>query len=124
MRGGVVRQPCSSKIRSIPLCNRYVKNIDFFIDRLCVKDIMATGDFNIIDKAKQSYLLECRRQMDATADGADAAASKQAKADRSALGNKDCPKDCSDQGICTANGCHCSPGFTGLDCSKPIEGER
>lgn len=34
------------------------------------------------------------------------------------LGNKECPNDCSDKGVCTANGCHCNEGYTGLDCSE------
>jgi hypothetical protein len=117
-----VRSLCEQVIKSIPLCDKYVEDVGFFVETVCVQDTLLTGDLKNIDNVKLAYLRECRRDIDSTI-VLDADVSKdtktEAKDDRAALSlanPSSCASNCNGRGKCLLNGCTCNTGYSGLGC--------
>jgi hypothetical protein len=117
-----VRSLCDQVITSIPLCDKYVEDLGFFVENVCVQDTLLTGDLKNIDNVKLAYLRQCRRDIDSTI-VLDAGISRETKAeakdDRAilSLANPNtCTSDCNGRGKCLLNGCICEKGYSGLAC--------
>jgi hypothetical protein len=117
-----VRSKCNKVMKSIPLCDKYVGDLSFFIENVCVQDTLLIGDLKNIDEVKLSYLRQCRRDIDATAvlnANVCSEKKKKAKKDRATLCLAEpntCVSNCNGRGTCLLNGCSCNKGYSGLGC--------
>ncbi|KAJ0400008.1 hypothetical protein ATCC90586_004805 [Pythium insidiosum] len=118
-------QLCNDAINSVPLCNKYVPNSQFFVFTVCLVDAINMGDLSVVDQTKLSYLRECRGVIESRLTATEDQPTEHARleADRATLEFGDlsqCPKECNGHGDCLAAGCGCHAGYTGYTCEIEI----
>ncbi|KAI8999939.1 hypothetical protein BC832DRAFT_533711 [Gaertneriomyces semiglobifer] len=101
---------------NVPGCETQV-NIEFYVQS-CIKDAIRTGSFIFADGGKNHMLTSCHAKLDAQKQSADPVEKEQAEQieETAGLGDKPCLTGCGANGVCTPDGCHCNPGFSGLTC--------
>jgi hypothetical protein len=84
----------------------------------CISDSVALGNYLMIDTNRLNYMTMCSNLlafMDADPD--DGVVGTVAFVSNSTgLGDAPCVLDCNGRGLCTATGCVCTPGFSGMGC--------
>lgn len=85
----------------------------------CIDDCHTTGGYAMAESARLSYMALCNTHTTFMSNDIVSANVQQAVTVKKScgLGTNNCPLSCSNNGICSANGCACNPGFSGLDCS-------
>jgi hypothetical protein len=88
----------------------------------CKSDCLLLKNFAMAESHRRSYMVVCRTLVGYMAKDPETAVADQAKDTEVSSGLQDnaCKNDCSGNGKCTANGCTCNPGFSGMDCSNNV----
>jgi hypothetical protein len=85
----------------------------------CIADSKLTGNYKFADSLKNAYMAHCNSMTTYMKNDVKPEI-KEKSADvvkKCGLGGHSCPANCSAHGDCTENGCVCSAGWGGIDCS-------
>jgi hypothetical protein len=101
--------------------------------RSCISDCRLSGSLEMVDAAKTAYsnrvytnvrpVLNLAQMAPARRSGyanSPEVQSCERAANVLGLGARNCPNNCSGNGICLKRGCVCRPGFTGIACRKSL----
>lgn len=88
----------------------------------CISDCHITGGYGLAESGRLSYMALCNTRTTYMSNDNLKANIQQAATVKLAcgLGSNVCPGSCSNNGACSANGCVCNPGYSGLDCSSQL----
>ena len=107
------------KVLNVPGCQRLTDRKPFL--DACITDCVAGGNLNLVEGSRTAYMAACKNAAKTYEQiGSEKTKSTCKKIQQVyGFGKKSCPKNCNNQGTCTSNGCSCTGGFTGYDCSVP-----
>ncbi|KAJ3389302.1 hypothetical protein HDU92_001115 [Lobulomyces angularis] len=116
----IAKEQCEKIIKVDALSSMY--DPSFYINA-CALDYSQSGVFNFVENARQSYLTNCRLDLEYLEQDPEPAQRKVAKELKASYGlglENECTNKCSGRGTCTPNGCACDAGYSGAGCAIDV----